>query len=129
MSLIEWKKEFETGIPDVDVEHEALIGLINSLYDSMNSDRSKDSILQFLGDIHTKTAAHFALEEKIMREEEYAHYGEHKNEHEQLLDDINDIMDEYEFNDSFDENKLKQVLASWFSEHFKNQDALFHKAL
>jgi len=129
MSLIEWKKEFETGIPDVDTEHEELIGLINGLYDSMNSNRSKDTILQFLGDIHTKTASHFALEEKIMREEKYAHYGEHKNEHEQLLDDINDIMDEYEFNDSFDENKLKQVLASWFGEHFKNQDALFHKAL
>ncbi len=129
MSLIEWKKEFETGIQDVDTEHQELIGLINSLYESMSNDRSKETILQFLGDIHAKTSAHFALEEKIMREQNYTHYSEHKDEHEQLLDDINDIMDQYEFNEGFDEGRLKGVLAIWFSGHFKNQDARLHKML
>ena len=129
MSLIEWKKEFETGIPDVDIEHQELIGLINDLYDSMNDDRSKDTVLQFLGDIHAKTSAHFALEEKIMREKKYADYSEHKDEHEQLLDDINDIMDQYEFNKDFDEGQLKEVLVTWFGGHFKNQDARLHKML
>ena len=129
MSLIEWKKEFMTGIPDVDTEHQELIEMINRLYENMNLNRSRESILQFLGDIYAKTSSHFALEEKIMRDRKYAEYPEHKNEHEQLLDDIHEIMDQFEFDENFDESRLKNVLLVWFTDHFREQDARFHGAL
>ena len=36
---------------------------------------------------------HFALEERIMRDSGYSEYEDHKDDHEELLDEIRDLMD------------------------------------
>ena len=38
-----------------------------------------------------------------MRERGYDHLSQHKYDHERLLDEIRDIMEDYEVNDLFDE--------------------------
>jgi len=54
---------------------------------------------------------------------------QHKNDHERLLDEIRDIMEDFEASDRFDEGKLAQRLDAWFSRHFETHDARLHKAL
>jgi hemerythrin len=46
-----------------------------------------------------------------------------------LLDEIRDIMEDYEVNDLFDERVLAQRLDAWFSRHFESHDARLHRAL
>ena len=41
-----------------------------------------------LGEIHANISAHFALEEQLMSEAGFEEYTEHKNDHEELLDQI-----------------------------------------
>ena len=96
MALIEWKDEFSVGVPDVDHEHRELIELINRLHAAMSGENATLTVLDFLGEIYAHVAAHFALEEKIMREYNYDQYQDHKDDHERLLDEIRDIMDDYE---------------------------------
>jgi len=129
MPLIDWKVEFSVGVPSVDHEHQALIELINELYASVKSGGSKSTIVEFLGEVFTKISAHFALEEKVMRERNYDEYGQHKQNHELLLDEIRDIMDEYEDNQNFDEEELSRRLDNWFTEHFRTYDARLHRYL
>jgi hemerythrin-like metal-binding protein len=129
MPLIEWKDEFSTGIADVDYEHQEMIGLINELYANLTAETSTLTIMDFLGEINTKISAHFALEEKIMRERLYDQYQDHKDDHERLLDQIRDIMDDYEDNANFDSEDFSKRLGTWFTEHFKTKDARFHKRL
>ena len=64
-----------------------------------------------------------------MRKKKYDHYLEHKTDHEKLLDDIRDIMDDYEDGIMPSEEELSQRLNSWFSVHFRTQDARLHKYL
>lgn len=127
--LIDWKDEFSVGVPSVDYEHQALIELINELYASVKSDDSKSMIIEFLGEVFTKISAHFALEEKVMRERNYDEYEQHKQNHELLLDEIRDIMDEYEDNQQFEEEELSRRLHNWFTEHFRTYDARLHRHL
>jgi len=129
MVLIEWKKEFELGIPAVDTEHRELIALINETYAELQSSRSKNTILDFLGEIFAKISAHFALEETIMRKQHYDQYQDHKADHERLLDEIRDIMDDYEDGVMPSTTQLSQRFSEWFSEHFRTRDARLHKYL
>ena len=129
MALIEWKDAFATGIPDVDHEHQELIGLINKLYEAMSGENASITVMDFLGEIYAHVAAHFALEEKIMRERKYDHYQEHKADHEKLLDELRDIMDDYEENAYYNDEQFSASIERWFTEHFKTRDARLHKHL
>jgi len=129
MALIEWKEHFNVGNPAVDFEHRELVDLINALHADLLAAGAKGSVLDFLGEIYTRIAAHFALEEKLMRERRYDQYQAHKSDHERLLDEIRDIMDDYEDAELFNDEELARRLSHWFVGHFKTMDARLHKML
>ena len=126
MALITWRTEFETGIAEVDHEHQELVALINRLADDISAGADKERIQAFLGEVFARIAAHFALEESVMRKHGYDEYEAHKAEHETLLDEIRDIMDEAEAGFS---KSLSTTVADWFVGHFKTRDARLHKKL
>ncbi len=130
MSLIEWRKEFETGVTEVDHEHQELIELINELHDQIGADAPRKEVSDFLGEVFTKISAHFALEETVMRKHDYDEYADHKADHERLLDDLRDIMDDFEAGTGTDyKQALGAAVRDWFVNHFKTKDARLHKKL
>lgn len=130
MALIHWRDEFRLGIPAVDYEHQQLFALINETHDRIGPNRSQDAIIDGLDQIYAKIAAHFALEEREMREHGYDGYETHKVEHERLLDGIREIMDNVEHGHYADyEDVLAQHLGEWFETHFRTQDARLHRMM
>ena len=129
MGLLHWEKRYSVGVEAVDYEHRELIDLINRLYEEARARGSKVAVLGFFGDLFKAISAHFALEERIMRERGCDQLMQHKNDHERLLDEIRDIMEDYEVTDLFDEQLLAQRLDAWFSRHFETHDARLHHAL
>ncbi len=130
MALIEWKEAFKVGVPSVDYEHRCLIDLLNELHAGLQGEADKEAVSRFLGEVHARISAHFALEEKIMRDHRYDLYEDHKADHERLLDEIRDIMEHYENDDYFNyEEVLASHLHGWFTAHFKTRDARLHKML
>lgn len=128
MTLVEWNDSLRTGNPAVDYEHETLIGQINLLHEGLHTGESKETVADFLGELYARIAAHFALEEGVMRARRYDGYAEHKADHERLLDEIRDIMDLYEADHFFRyEEKLSARLDEWFSVHFRTLDARLHR--
>ena len=129
MSLIEWKPEFSVGVASVDHEHSELIALINELHETMRKGGTHDTVVETLGEIYAHISAHFALEEKIMRDANYSDLSAHKEDHESLLDQLLDIIDGVEEDGSYQEKELSEGLEQWFSEHFRTHDAKLHKQL
>ncbi len=129
MSLITWKPEFAVGVASVDFEHEQMIGLINEIYDEMQTRRDADSIEQFLGDVHFAISAHFALEERLMRDADYPEYQAHKEDHEELLDQLRDLMDQLVADPDKGFDLLHDKLSDWFENHFATFDARLHGQL
>ena len=137
MTLIEWKEQYSLGVPAIDHEHRELIDLINALYASVagsatNTTTATDSdvtVADFLGELYARVGAHFALEEKIMRDNDYDEYHDHKADHERLLDDVRDLMDDYEDGAYVDMEEFGKRLDEWFSEHFRTRDARLHKRI
>ena len=129
MGLLHWEKRYSVGIEAVDHEHRELVELINRLHEEAKAQGSKVAVLGFFGDLYKAISAHFALEERFMREKGYDQLRLHKADHERLLDEIRDIMEDYEVNDLFEEWLLAQRLDAWFSRHFESHDARLHRAL
>lgn len=129
MTLLQWRDTFSVGVPEVDHEHQKLIALINSLHTTLVADRSSPAVEEFLGEINSNIAAHFALEEKVMRDRRYDELDAHKANHEKLLDDLRDIMDAYDMDPNLDEAILSERLENWFASHFRTHDARLHKRL
>lgn len=126
MALIEWRKEFCTGVPGVDYEHQQLIKEINNIYTLVDDEADRDTIIDNLGDIYGSISAHFALEEQMMEKHNYDHFKEHQADHERLLDDIRDITEEFEQQTKLDDAKFKQKLNDWFQVHFSTHDSRLH---
>jgi cytochrome c len=129
MVLLQWKDEYSVGIEAVDYEHKELIDLINRLYARLDAPDAKLTVPAFFGDLLRGISAHFALEEKQMREYGYDRLASHKEDHERLLDELRDIMDAFERAAEVDSVELAQRLDIWFTRHFKTHDARLHHAL
>jgi hemerythrin len=126
MTLLKWKPAYSLSIPSVDLEHREMISLINRCYERMGEDADAEAIEQFLGEIHSSIAAHFALEEQTMRRAAYPEYEAHKEDHEDLLDDIRDMMDRFLDDPDSGMVMLQERLSDWFGHHFSTFDARLH---
>ncbi len=129
MALLEWKPEYSVGNASIDHEHQHMIEEINELYETLKDPLDADSVETVLGDIHADISAHFALEERLMRDANYVEYQDHKNDHEDLLDQIHDLMDRFYQDPKTGQKLLKSQLSNWFGRHFSSFDARLHRQL
>jgi hemerythrin len=129
MTLLRWKPSYSLGIPSVDLEHREMIEMINGVYASLEDNAGPDRVEAALEDIYAGIAAHFALEERHMREARYEEFADHKDQHEDLLDQIRDMMDEYVENPESGRENLQKSLSDWFGKHFATFDARLHDHL
>ncbi len=129
MSLITWRDEFAVGIEAIDHEHREMIELINELDLAMGKNADHATVVDSLGEIYARIAAHFALEEKTMRDSHYSSYASHKQDHEVLLDELLDVIDSVDEDGDYDREDLSQTLNRWFSDHFRTHDAKLHREL
>lgn len=129
MALLEWKSQYALGIAEVDEEHREMIELINECYERLGGVQDSLAIEQFLGEIYVGVSSHFALEEQVMHKAAYPEYAAHKEDHEELLDQIRDLMDSFLDDPEGGAQLLRDRLGDWFGNHFATFDARLHHHL
>lgn len=129
MKYLQWDEKYSVGVDSVDYEHQNLMDMINMIYAELEDRRDIAEITQTVSDVHAEIAAHFALEERIMRQAGYEEFEAHKNDHEDLLDQIRTMMDAIESDPEPALDMLSEQLADWFSNHFATFDAQLHSKL
>lgn len=129
MSLLQWKPAYSLAIPSVDLEHREMIAMINECHRHIEDRTDPETIDRYLGEIYVGIGAHFALEERLMRRSGYAEYQAHKQDHEDLLDQIRDLMDLYVEDNDLGRQQLQEKLSDWFGRHFSTFDARLHDKL
>ena len=129
MKYLQWDEKYSVGVDSVDYEHQNLMDMINMIYAELEDRRDIAEITQTVSDVHAEISAHFALEERIMRQAGYEGFAAHKNDHEDLLDQIRSMMDAIEDDPEPALDMLSEQLADWFSNHFATFDARLHSKL
>ncbi len=129
MAPLEWKDDYSVGVPAIDHEHRELIGLVNQLHEALASGKPETDVAEIFGDLFRAISSHFALEERFMREHRYDRATEHKADHERLLDELRDIMDDHRDGQDPSVERLTASVDAWFTNHFKTHDARLHSRL
>lgn len=127
MALLQWKDHYSVGIEGIDHEHKDLIEQINRLHDQLSASEPL-AASAFFDDLIKAISAHFALEERFMRERGYDQLPQHKEDHERLLDEILCLIDEFDGEEMADHEDLAARLNAWLSRHFETHDARLHGA-
>jgi len=121
--LLGWDGSFLIGIEELDYEHKLLIDDINQLHKELARHDEKSEIEKCLGDIHARMQAHFALEERVMKDGEYEYFDEHKSAHDALLDSYTEYMIRY-LDDTDDSagRTIEEFLKHWVIDHILTSD-------
>ena len=114
--------DLDTGVKDLDSEHDLMIGLIRALDKAVaNSPRPQvEALLQQLAEF---ARVHFATEEIMMRLYAYPEFGRHQLEHAKLLDQIDEVRAEFASGNVQPTRSLATAMQHWFAEHVRTLDA------
>jgi len=84
---IVWDPSFETGIAEVDAQHQRLVAIINELVDAIGR-APADALKGIVSQLKDYAQYHFQTEEKIMEAAGYDDLADHRDEHAQFVDQI-----------------------------------------
>ena len=94
---LRWRDEWLLGIDVLDQQHKALADCLNRLVcecscagepGNKDDEQKRLAIAGLLDELHSRTKAHFADEEALMRKEGYPGYAGHAREHAMLLGEL-----------------------------------------
>lgn len=121
--LLEWSDEYLIGVEELDFEHKDLFDRLNELHKELARHDDKAQIEDCLGEIHARVLAHFALEEKFMRDTNFPNYEQHKRQHDDFLEVIVEIIDEFRTGSELSYgDALEAQLQHWIIHHITSSD-------
>lgn len=122
-NLFEWREEYLIGVDELDYEHRDMMKRLNQLYREVLAGSEAMVIERCLGSIYTRMGAHFALEEKYMRDTDFGKYHEHKEEHDAFLEDLFDMVELFGQKQEFSYLETLAVrLEGWVTQHILSSD-------
>lgn len=121
--LFAWSDTYLIGVKELDFEHKDLLDRLNELHLDILRGDEPAVIEACLGEVCTRVAAHFALEERYMRNTRFANYEQHKRQHDQFLDEIYDAVEMFNGGlESSYQEALETRLESWITNHILTSD-------
>lgn len=123
--MIEWSDALSVGVPEIDDQHCAFVGLVNRLTSALGrSDPDRADLREVLADVATYAEVHFSEEERCMLLAGYPLQAEHAAKHHAATAKIKslmikdaDDMDMYRF--------LCAFLRGWLVRHIMGDDKAF----
>ena len=120
--LIDWNSSYETGLTEMDEQHQNLVQLANQLYIALKKDKSKKEIKDTLKAFTDYAAYHFGNEERYFAEFNFSEESDHKKQHSEFLSKINLFQKDYLANKVRFLDDIMNFISTWLSGHFNNYD-------
>jgi len=127
MPLFLWKKSYELKIPQIDMQHRQLVGMINELSDAMLEKRGYRAVPHILEELAEYVQQHFADEEKVMEECNYLELDQHIQEHRGFAEKVIEFKEMYNQDKQVDTRKLLYFLCDWLKNHITVNDKAIAK--
>ena len=122
MELIKLEDNLKLDIPEIDSQHETLIGLINLLHETMLQGADRAALDRLLSQLLEHTQTHFAYEEQLMSQYNYPGYETHKSEHNRLMQHLVDLAERYKNGELLLSFAIVLELKGWAVVHIEKSD-------
>ncbi len=126
---LELSEKFQTGVPEMDSEHQQLVDLINRMYTIFQKRGEDSEILAVLNDLLKYDANHFASEERYMEQHHTPDLEEHKRIHADLINQAVDIKQKLETGQAGVSMETFKFLQNWLMGHIAGVDVKDYGAI
>lgn len=124
-----WSDDYRVGIERMDKQHNALLSTLNTLHDILMSQGDQALVDKKLSCLVDQTKVHFHTEEQFMQAYDYPDYENHKELHDILLRQVEDVLETqheletYHIQQSWAEKlELADFLREWLVSHIIDSD-------
>lgn len=124
--IFEWGREFETGIEQVDDQHQKLVAIINRVGKAASEKTlTKKELDEVFKELVNYTSYHFADEEELMKKTGIYEisFQEHIRNHRTFLREVTNLKKDLDY--EMNEDKVRNILdflVSWLAFHILGQD-------
>src|SRR5580765_6566461 len=87
------RSEYSVRIPEIDAQHQQLVGLINELHAAMSAGNGKQALSHILDELVRYTEGHFSYEETMLERRGYSALAAHRAEHQRLKQQVYELRD------------------------------------
>jgi len=122
LSFISWNPGWETGIPEIDREHKAMVAVLETLVAALAEGREAEEIRGTLETISRYIQDHFNAEEALMTATSYPGIALHREAHERLRIRLARIAHQGRSEPRGLPMELVGFLVGWFQDHLTGED-------
>ena len=123
MALFLWSdSELSVGNSLMDSDHRQMVVLLNDLFLAMERHEGKVVLVKLLGDLTKFTQEHFKREEEIMQRIGYAEQENHKQEHDRLNSEVQELQKRFNGGKSMLSIEVSRFLSDWVFNHIIRDD-------
>lgn len=122
MPFMEWTKEFEFGIPQIDHQHQHWLEMINRFYDQIDDVAYRSNVKELLQEAIEYTHYHFKTEEDLMKDIGYPAIAEQKAQHAEIAKRIENFRDSITEDTPVVSMFLTEDMKEWFRHHIMEED-------
>lgn len=117
MQRLQWSALLETGVPEMDQSHRALLQAIHATIDADDA-----SLCQRIGELLAALRADFEQEEQMMERLHYPDAHEHRAAHRRVLGALEHALPVVHGGDAEGARALLERLPRWFLGHLSAMD-------
>ncbi|MBI5163783.1 MAG: hemerythrin domain-containing protein [Magnetospirillum sp.] len=118
MAVLEWSADLEVGIAFMDEDHHEAVELINAMAEATGAE-----LTALFARYLAHSEAHFAREERLMRDTGFFAFEPHHAEHERVLGEYRAVLATLEAGGEADVHTyLRAGLAGWLLAHRNTMD-------
>ena len=125
MPFISWEDQFSVGVKDFDSEHQKLISFVNKLHVNMIGGEGPAIMSEILDNLVDYTVTHFGHEEELMIKYNYPDFEKHKNEHQNLIEKVDEFKNKLNAGNTSFTLELMSFLRDWLMNHIKGSDKMY----
>lgn len=126
-SPITWKKEYETGVPEIDEQHMILVHTLNDASQKLAEESSLQTLEKITQDLLSYALYHFETEEDLMQKYGYQQDDEvnalrHLTQHRSFSEKVVSVRENLKSAAPISPDDLLDFLNNWLINHILNTD-------
>jgi len=122
MRDLTWSDTLSVAIDEVDDDHRRLVDLFNVFSHAVAENEAPDYLEALLEELIACTAWHFKHEERLMLKHRYPGFNEHKEEHQELINGVDEIRQDLLSARMQATDEHMESLERWLVEHILTTD-------
>ncbi|MFO1434269.1 MAG: bacteriohemerythrin [Candidatus Competibacteraceae bacterium] len=122
MTVSSTTDDYSVDSAALNSEHEVQVELINALRQAVEQGQKGAVVDEILDQLIAYTNAHFMSEQLLMRLYAYPFYESHTQEHDRLIEQVQNLQEHYRAGDMTMTLQASSALREWLLDHIKGLD-------